>query len=200
MATIPQQRERLRIAAIAMGAVCVLALLYLIAPITSSSVQKQDERNNKQRELIAAEQQTKPLQQLPQLVARSEADIATFYRDRLAAFPSTVYNSIYELARKNNVTITEVKYDVFDSGVSALQLLQVDAKVTGPYPNLVRFINSVERNKLFFLIDGLQLSESRGSSGAIQLTVTLETYLRPRTEQDKPGVVAAAREQEEDEE
>lgn len=187
MANIPEQRRRLRFAAMLMGAVCALALLYLLAPVTASSAQKQQELLNKQTELRSAEQQTRPLQQLPQLVSKSRSDISNFYAQRLTPFPSTVYNAIYDLARKNSVTINEVKYDVFDTTAPPLQLLQVEARVNGSYPNVVRFINSVERNKLFFLIDGLQLSESRNTSGAIQLNVRLETYLRPRTDKDKPN-------------
>jgi type IV pilus assembly protein PilO len=185
MATIAEQRKRLRVAAILMGVVCLLALLYLLAPVTASSAQKQQQLLSKQAELRAAQQQTKPLQQLPQLVAKSRADISSFYAQRLPAFPSTVYDSLYDVARKNNVRISEVKYDVFDTTVPSLGLLQIDAKVSGPYPSIVRFINSLERNKLFFLIDGLTLSEGRDTAGGIQLTVRLETYLRPRTDKDR---------------
>jgi hypothetical protein len=67
----------------------------------------------------------------------------------------------------------------------------MQARVSGSYPNLVRFINSIERSKLFFVIDGLQLGETRGTDGNIQLSLTLETYLRPRAPNEKPQVASS---------
>ena len=52
---------------------------------------------------------------------------------------------------------------------------------------------------MFYVIDRLQLGESR-ESGGIQLSVTLLTYLRPRTANDKPEMASAAADNNEDEE
>jgi type IV pilus assembly protein PilO len=189
MAVLTEQRHRFTVIAVALGIVCLLALLYLIAPITSSSAEKQAQLLQKQQQLRSVEEQTRPIQRLPELVSKAKNDIATFYVDRLPAFPSQVYNDIYRIAQKNNVRVSEVKYDALDTPVNDLKLIQVEAKVSGPYPNLVRFINSVERNKLFFLIDTLQLSDAKlQNTEAVQLTMKMETYLRPRTANEKPSV------------
>jgi type IV pilus assembly protein PilO len=192
MATIAEQRQRMRFAAVLMGVVCLLAIIYLLSPLSASSAQKQQELLDRQRQLRAAEEQTRPLQQLPQLVAKAQSDIAHFSTERLPAYPSSVYNTIYDLARKSNVNMGDVKYESFDTLAPPLQLLQVKARVSGGYPNLVRFINAIERSRLFFVIDGLQLGETRGSDGSIQLSLTLETYLRPRAENEKPQVASSS--------
>jgi hypothetical protein len=180
----------MRFAAVLMGVVCALAIIYLLSPLSASSSQKQQELLDKQRQLRASEEQTRPLQQLPQLVTKAQNDISKFYADRLPAYPSTVYNAIYDVARRSNVSLGEVKYESFDTLAPPLQLLQMQARVSGSYPNLVRFINAIERSKLFFVIDGLQFAEAKGSDGAIQLNLTLETYLRPRAENERPQVAS----------
>jgi hypothetical protein len=181
----------MRFAAVLMGVFCALSIVYLLSPLSASSAQKQQALLDKQRQLRAAEDQTRPLQQLPQLVAKAQSDIAQFSTERLPAYPSSVYNAIYDLARKSSVNMGEVRYESFDTLAPPLQLLQMQARVSGSYPNLVRFINSIERSKLFFVIDGLQLGETRGTDGNIQLSLTLETYLRPRAPNEKPQVASS---------
>jgi type IV pilus assembly protein PilO len=39
----------------------------------------------------------------------------------------------------------------------------------------VKFINALERDKMFFLIDGVNLAEQQGN---VRLQLKLETYLR----------------------
>jgi type IV pilus assembly protein PilO len=200
MAVLTEQRRRFTIVAVAMGIVCLLALLYLLTPITSSSAEKQQQLLSKQQQLRTAEEQTRPIQRLPQLVSRAKGDIATFYGDRLPAFPSQIYSEIYRVAQKNNVKVSEVKYEAYDTSVNDLKMIQVDAKVSGGYANIMRFINSVERNKLFFLIDALQLADTKTQdTNAVQLNIKMETYLRPRAANEKPSVSSAAASDEDEE-
>jgi hypothetical protein len=42
----------------------------------------------------------------------------------------------------------------------------------------VKFINGLERDKMFFLIDGINLAEQQGN---VRLQLKLETYLRGGT-------------------
>jgi type IV pilus assembly protein PilO len=190
MAALTQQRRRFTFALVAMGIICLLAALFLVAPITASSAQRFDELRVKQDQLRAREKETRPIRNLSQLIDKAKIDYNRFSSERLTAFPSTVYTDIYELARKNNVSLGEMKYDSYDTETPALKLLQVQARVSGQYPNLVRFINAIERDKLFFVIRTLQLTDTRADRGeqSVQLTLTMETYLRPRQPNEKPSV------------
>lgn len=192
MARLSEQRRRFTMLAIGMGLICLLATLYLLAPFTASSEQTTRQLLEKQQALRAAEEQTRPIQQLPQLVTKAKSDIGRFYSDRLPGFPSAVYNSVYELAQKNRVSIAQVKYEAYDSGVPELQLMEVQAEVSGSYANIVRFINAVERSKLFFVINEIELGEARGEN-AVQLSVRMETYLRPRAAGEVPPGTRAER-------
>jgi type IV pilus assembly protein PilO len=193
MAVLIEQRRRFTVAAVAMGIVCLLALMYLLTPITSSSAEKQQQLLAKQQQLRTVEEQTRPIQRLPQLVSKAKGDISSFYADRLPAFPTQIYSEIYRLAQKNNVSVSEVKYEAYDTSVNDLKLIQVEAKVSGSYGNLMRFINSVERNKLFFLIDTLQLADTKTrDTNEVQLNIKMETYLRPRGSNEKPSAISSA--------
>lgn len=200
MAALTQQRRRFTFALVAMGIICLLAALFLVAPITASSAQRFDELRAKQEQLRTREKETRPIRNLSQLIDKAKTDYSTFSSERLTAFPSTVYTDIYELARKNNVSLGEMKYDSYDTETPSLKLLQVQARISGGYPNLVRFINAIERDKLFFVIRTLQLTDTRADRGEqnVQLTLTMETYLRPRQPNEKPSVSKSAPADEED--
>jgi hypothetical protein len=201
MPVLTQQRRRFTALLVAMGVICLVAALFLIAPITASSAQRYQELTDKQQQLRAKEAENKPIQRLSELIERAKVDYRMFSSDRLAAFPSTVYNNIYDLARKNNVSLGEMKYEAFDDPpeASGLKLLRVQARVSGDYSNLVRFINALERNKLFFVIRDLQLSDIRGQN-SVQLALSTDTYLRPRLPDEKPGTPVKSSADEEEEE
>jgi type IV pilus assembly protein PilO len=188
MAALNEQRRRFTAALVVMGIMCILAGLYLVDPVGASGAKREQELLDKQKTLRDKEEQTRPIRNLPQLVEKAKTDVNKFSSDRLAAYPSTVYSSIYDLAKKNNVSLGEMKYEVIPEPPPPLQLLQVTATVSGGYSNLVRFINALERDKIFFVIRDLQLSDTKGqSSNSIQLRLGMETYLRERKPNEKPG-------------
>jgi hypothetical protein len=53
---------------------------------------------------------------------------------------------------------------------------KMDASLSGDYRPLVQFINALERDKTFFVIDGLTLTGQQ--SGLVGLRLRLTTYLR----------------------
>ena len=57
-----------------------------------------------------------------------------------------------------------------------MQRVEIAAEVSGDYLQLVRFVNALERNKLFFMVDDLQLGNEQ--NGIVKLQIKLETYLR----------------------
>jgi type IV pilus assembly protein PilO len=55
-----------------------------------------------------------------------------------------------------------------------LRPLEIEADFSGDYLHLVRFINSLERDPLFFIIDSVELGGEQG--GEVKLKMKLETY------------------------
>ena len=84
------------------------------------------------------------------------------------------------LAKKQNVKLTRVQYaesPVLEGGAGALTEVRMDASLSGDYRQLVQVINGLERNKMFFLIQGVTLTGQQ--SGTVGLRLRLTTYLRP---------------------
>ena len=51
----------------------------------------------------------------------------------------------------------------------------MELSISGDYLQEVKFINSLERSKMFFLVDGITLGEQQGN---VRLQLKLETYMR----------------------
>jgi hypothetical protein len=72
---------------------------------------------------------------------------------------------------------------VLEAG-KALTEVRMDASLNGDYRPLVLFMNSLERDKMFFLISGVTLTGQQ--SGMVGLRLRLTTYLRPATRGEVP--------------
>jgi hypothetical protein len=63
----------------------------------------------------------------------------------------------------------------------------MDAGITGQYPQIMKFINSLERDQIFFLIRTMSLTGQQG--GIVSLRLQMSTWLRPA---DVPAGLPAA--------
>jgi type IV pilus assembly protein PilO len=129
-------------------------------------------------ELRAAELAAKPLRGLDQKLVVSTADADAFYQKRLPYATSQVAAETGELAHRAGVHWTRAQYSYLPvlSGSSALTEVHMDASVSGDYRPIVQFINSIERDKLFFVINGINLTGQQ--TGQVNLRIRVTTYLR----------------------
>ena len=74
-------------------------------------------------------------------------------------------------------THAQYAYSPALSGKDALTQVSIDASVSGDYRPIVLFINAVERDKVFFVINGINLTGQQ--TGQVNLRIRLTTYLRP---------------------
>lgn len=128
----------------------------------------------------AAQTAMRPLEGLDDKLASATADADKFYGQRLPSSYSEVLTELGALTKKQGVKLTRVQYaesPVLDSSAGALTEIRMDASLSGDYRPLVLFINSLERNKMFFLINGVTLTGQQ--SGTVGLRLRLTTYLRP---------------------
>jgi hypothetical protein len=65
----------------------------------------------------------------------------------------------------------------------------MDASVSGDYRPIVEFINGLERDKMFFLVNGINLSGQQ--TGMVNLRIRLTTYLRAANEKEASAQPAA---------
>jgi type IV pilus assembly protein PilO len=118
---------------------------------------------------------TRPLRGLDRKIRQAKLDQQAFYGKRFPASDSAVLKELGALAVKNNVLLSreQYAYGKLDQGVYEIRL---DASLSGDYAPIVRFINDLERDNMFFLIDGIALSGQQ--SGIVSLRMVLTTFLR----------------------
>jgi hypothetical protein len=164
------------IAVVAVLAIANLVLLVQLALAWHTLRSNRPEQLElKQVELQTAELQAKPLRNLPERVAGSAKGADHFYDGRVPGADSAILAELGTLATKANVRLGRGQYS-FAPVLRDVTEVRMDESVIGDYTSLMRFINSVERDKMFFVIDGLTLSGQQG--GLVNLRLKVTTYLR----------------------
>ncbi len=121
---------------------------------------------------------TTPLKGLDRKIQQAKVDQKAFYEKRFPATDSEVLTELGALAVKNNVLLARGQY-AHGKPQQGLVELRMEASLSGDYAPIVRFINGLERDKVFFLIDGIALNGQQ--SGVVSLRMILTTYLRADT-------------------
>ena len=155
--------------------VIVLATRYALdwAAIRSSTSGAMEE---KQVQLKSLELQTQPLRGLDKKIETTRTDIKDFYGKRIPANYSLIAAQIGDLEVKSGVRQTRLNY-AQKPPANGLAEITLDAGITGEYPQIMRFINSLEREKTFFVIRGMGLTGQQ--AGMVNLRLQLSTWLRP---------------------
>jgi Tfp pilus assembly protein PilO len=135
-----------------------------------------DVQAGKQVELKALDLQTAPLRGLDQRVEKSRAEMRAFFQKRIPPNYSSISNRIGELEVASGVRLTRVQYTQGAPG-SELTEISMDAAITGEYPAIMRFVNGLERDPIFFVIRGMNLTGQQG--GLVSLRMRVSTWLRP---------------------
>jgi type IV pilus assembly protein PilO len=85
-----------------------------------------------------------------------------------------------KLAARNGVRISNAKYTRKDAGLAGLARVEIDASLEGDYLQAVKFINALERDRMFFILNSIDLGEQQ-QGGFVRLGLKLETYLREKS-------------------
>ena len=129
--------------------------------------------------LKTAEIAAQPLRGLDTKLERATAESDKFYQQRLPARVSDVLAELGSLTHKQGVRLIRSQ-DTYVPALAGspgeLTEMRIDAGLSGDYRPLVQFINALERDKLFFLIDSVTLTGQQ--SGTVNLRLRLRTYLR----------------------
>jgi len=121
-----------------------------------------------------------PPTQVDNYIKDARAQIDAFYQDRIPAHTSSIFDQLGVLAKKNNVRLGQARYAVDDAEIPGLKRVVIEAALAGDYSQAMKFINALERDKTFFIVDGVALGQDQGpgTSGQVRLTIKVETYLR----------------------
>lgn len=174
MADLRKARKKLQIAAAVLLALDIAAGALLLSPYAGSEASRKQQLHQLWSDLKARE--NAPWRGLDKKIPQARQEITDFYRDRFPAGDSEISSNVDRIALESGVKVASEKYDHKQADVDGLEQVEVEADVSGDYLQLVKFINTLERNKLFFLVTGLQLGGDQ--NGQVKLQIKVETYLR----------------------
>ena len=182
MADLSRTRQRIITAMVVLGAIDAAAFVYLALPLRSGAEQPAQVQQQAEEEYRQLSRTTVPLRGIDQKLAQAQKDDAAFVQNRLPARYSDVVAELGKLANANHVRITSVNYKPDPTKIDGIDDLEIHAGLAGQYLNVVKFMNAVERNRMFFIIDSIGLTGERSESGPktseIKLDMKLDTYLR----------------------
>ena len=160
------------------------AMLFLVVGLTVRlaldwaviSSRFSDALAGKQVELKALNLETTPLRGLGKSVEDARSQMRAFYSNRIPSNYSVIASRIGELQVSSGVRLSRVQYTQGKPG-SDLTEITLDAGISGAYPQIMRFVNSLERDQNFFVIRSMQLTGQQG--GQVNLRILASTWLLP---------------------
>jgi type IV pilus assembly protein PilO len=168
----------------------VLVNVYLLVHMAflwqSASSNNAQAQAQQQIELKAAEIASQPLRGLDAKLEGATTNADKFYRERLPGKLSEVLAELGVLTKKQSVRLTRSQNTykaVLAGSAGELTEFRMDASLSGDYRPLMQFISSIERDKMFFVIESVTLTGQQ--SGTVNLRLRLKTYLRGRVAQDE---------------
>lgn len=176
MGDVQSTRKRFLIAAVALAAVNVLLLAYLLWPGSSASAQEEQEaalqqRNNSLKAELERWKGSDP--------ATTRADLKEFYADNVPVRSSQISEQLEKIIKDTGVRAPAIRYSPEAAQKTALpfvQQIKVETTVTGDYAKVAKFINAMEQAKLLFIIDKVSFSGQEG--GTVTLQITFNTFLK----------------------
>ena len=135
-----------------------------------------DAMQGKQFQLKALDLETAPLRGLDKRVDETRNQIQTFYSKRIPRNYSAIATRIGELQIKAGVRLSRVQYTQGLPGSDVTEI-SMDAGISGAYPQIMRFVNSLERDQTFFVVRAMSLTGQQG--GLVNLRLRVSAWLRP---------------------
>lgn len=176
MSDLRQMRRKIKTALVIMAVVDVLAVGVYVSPLVGSVETRKQTIHLMQAELTAKTRQVAPLKDLPGKVRLANHETADFYKKRIPQEDSQIPAEFGKLASANGVAIEQVKYKLAEGTLANLQPVELDADLAGNYTALARFINALERDDMFFIINSITLGGEQ--QGPVKLNLKLEAFLR----------------------
>jgi type IV pilus assembly protein PilO len=174
MPDVRDARKKVKIAIAALLAVDIISGLVLLSPLVGSERSRREQLDQLWRELQQKTRAAEPLRDFDKKIATARRQIDDFYKNRLPAQDSVIYAELGKVAGQNGVHIGQIRSKAKDTESVGLRPVEIEADFSGGYLQLIRFINALERDSIFFIVDSVQLGGEQG--GTVRLQLKLETY------------------------
>jgi type IV pilus assembly protein PilO len=169
-------RRKVKITLATMALLDVAAVIVYFSPLIGTGASRRTQLLDQWRELQQKTHEVQPLQGLDKKIPVAQKQINEFYKVRFPAQNSAISDNIGKLANESGVHVGSIKYDMKSAETLGLQPVEIEADLAGGYLQLVRFINSLERDQMFFLVNSVQLGGEQ--NGVVRLQMKIETYLK----------------------
>jgi type IV pilus assembly protein PilO len=162
-----------------LGLVCLYLLAHMAFAWRTANSENAQALADQTVAMETAKIAKQPLEGLDEKLAQATKDADRFYKQRLPFANSEVLSELGALEKKQGVKQIRATYayaPVMAGTVGELTEAKVDASLSGDYRQLVQFVNSLERDKMFVMINGVTLTGQQ--IGTVGLRLRLTTYLR----------------------
>jgi hypothetical protein len=173
--TIRQSRKLIMAVLVILIVVDLVALGILLSPLAKSRPQREADLRDAQTDLKEKELEIGPSRGMDKKIAEATTDIAAFYQQRLPSAYSQIDAALGNAAQQSGVALQNISFKPDKKAVEDLQRVEITLTISGPYVSDVKFINAVERAKVFFVINSVSLA---GGQNGVQLLVNAETYFK----------------------
>ncbi len=167
-------RKKAMLAIAVLVAIDIVAAVMLFSPLVGSEQSRREQLSQLWQELQRKTHEAEPLKDVDKKIATAGRQIDDFYETRLPAQDSAIYEELGKVAKQNGVRIGQIRSKAKDTETVGLRPVEIQADFSGDYLQLVRFINSLERDPLFFIINSVELGGEQ--AGEVRLQMKLETY------------------------
>lgn len=185
----PARRDLRRVALPALLVLLALINILVFAlALKPAGIRTREQRDTLQRLQDEGQSRRATVARLREIISRLDVarnENAAFYQDKFlprATGFSTIIESLDKLAKANNVSKGPVSYTLTDvPGRADVNQVEIVTTVEGDYTHAVQFINQVERDPLFLLIDSINVMAGGGTPGqprTIKLAVRLAAFFR----------------------
>ena len=176
MPDLRRTRKKLKMTLAIMAGIDLLAAAVYFSPLVGSAESRRQEMNNLQTELITKTREVAPLKDLPKKVVVAGHQINDFYKKRFPTQESQILTEFGKVANANGVKIDQGKNKIRDVEEGGLEPVEMEWNLEGNYASLAHFINALERDEMFFIINDISLGGQ--PQGPIKLDMKVETFLK----------------------
>lgn len=176
MPDLRNTRRKLKIAIAAMVVADIVAVGVFFSPLVGSADSRRLQMLQLAAELTRKTHEVEPLHGMDKKLLLAKDQIGEFYKDRFAEKDSELLTELGKLAGENGVHIQSARYKEEDPEISGIVPVGLEVSFSGDYLQLVRFINTMERSKMFFTVDSVDLAGE--GTGQVRLQIGLHSYLR----------------------
>ena len=174
--SVQQARRLLTAIAIFFFVIDVAAAAVLFSPLGHGNRDAEYEALRVERQQKDAE--TRPTRNMDKKLVESRESIAAFYKNRLPASYSEISESLGKAASEHHVVLSQIRYEPKPTGIGGLTNVAITVSVSGDYAAEMNFINSLEREKRFYVLDRVMIGDTGNNPNLLRVDVQLETFLR----------------------